>query len=1185
MAFRDLFRSPRLEPLRAPMHRGALTASARVVTPDQGRALGKRVRARAWQTAAFTYRVAVPEVGYVMRFLGNNSTHIRLFVGDRPPGADEVTELDEDYGWLPSATGGTAVYDPEALPPELVAQAQDALDRLTGASPSGGGSAILSPVVQAFEGPGECYLVGRYDPDTDVETWAVHSISEVTAMEGYYPGQNRNGDRGYWRLVTGEGRDAEQVDLDPATTTVIRLWRADSQWSSEPDSPMRTLVGVCERLLLIDRANDASLRSRASGNGFVLMPDELGFGPDGAEDDPDAPDGDEFQREMATQLTAPLIQDGSAASAVPGVIYGPYQYLDRIRHLTLDRPLDPKLADLEARLLTRLGIGLDVPPEVLTGYADVNHWNVAQVSEDTFKLHQEPVTIDAVESLSIGYLRAVLADAGWPPELVNRLVIWYDPSSLIAPRDQREAANDAFDRQAISAKAYRRLLHLDEGDAPEEEDDSDTPVGTTGLTLQRLQAVIGMADTLLQRGFLPEAVATALGLPIEHTGMVPVTFRTPEALEGAPAPALPGEEPPAGESTALPPAAESTAITAAASSTGNEPTPEQRRLSRRLMQIDRDLRIRLQAAADAALHRALERAGNRLRAKARNNTAAAAKADGVPGPLVAAALGRTLVAALDADETQLLAEAFDRLRSQWTEWTAAAAEDAIDTAARITGRDRNDEAVQRAVAGLRDSFADGAEAAWPALESGLTELATDLLYDPDPAADALGEVPDSLVPPGLIRSALAQAGGLSSASSGVATPGNPLSGLTSGQLLSAFLRDGGAEPVEYEWAYGISSRPFRPHEALDGVIFSDFTDDVLSTAHHPDGAWVGGSFVPGDHKGCHCDYAVHWADGNSRDEQEIVGRTSYREQKGKDAPGWNATVDGMRETPRERPALRRPAAPAATPETVPLVQLLSAEQYGALAPRRGGWTTSTRNATLTALKATPEGRSLAKVLDSFQSGASTAIPRLRTDIQKTLAGDPGLADGRKDSVRTLLNAIHHGDAGDRPLYRGMQIPGTAEEVLARYAPGSTQDVMLASFSSDKKLATDFTVKGAGQKVRGATKTGVLIEWTTGPKHALPIENLGKSRIFANEREWVGAGRYRVVDSKIAKRGGNDVVVVTMEQTGTWGPGGEVLTAAGLPADLHVDPYLNSTFRELDPSASIARDLTDRDEPADPEETP
>jgi hypothetical protein len=905
----DLFRPPRLEPLNPPLRRGSLTASARVVTPDQGKALARKVRARGWQLASFTYRVAIPEVGYVMRFLGNNSTHIRLFAGDRR--GDDVVELDDDYGWLPGEDGAPPVYDPDALPPDLVAMARDALDRLTGSSPSGGGAAILAPIVQAFEGPGECWLVGRYDPEVDVETWAVHSISELTAQDGYYLGQDRTGPRGYWRLTTGEGHDAEEVDLDPATTTVIHLWTADSQWSSEPDSPMRSLVGTCERLLLIDRANDAALRSRAAGNGFILMPDEMGFGA-APEDDPDAPDETDFQRDMATQLTTPLTQDGSAASVTPGVIYGPYAYLDRIRHLTMERPLDPKLADAEARLLTRLGIGLDVPPEVLTGYADVNHWNVAQVSEDTFKLHQEPVTIKAVEALTLGYMRSVLLDAGWERVLVDRVVSWFDPASLIAPRDQRDAANDAFDRGQISGKAYRRLLRLDEDDAPAVPDDPDAPVGDTGLTLVRLTAVTSIAVNLLAHGYAPDAVNRALGLDIDHTGLLPVAFRSEEALGQAGIPTISGNTPNGKDVEYLPPGtgpepapAETPAAVTAASSTGAEPTPAQRRLSRRLMTIDRDLRTKLQAAADAALHRALERAGNRLRAKARGNTAAAAKVDGVPGPLVAAALGRTLVAALDADDTDLLREAFDRLRGQWTEWTTAAAEDAIDTAARITGLNRDDPAVARTVAALRDSFADGAEAAWPALEANLSGLATTLMYEPDPAAEALGELADSLVPPGMIRAALAVVGGLSGAHPGVAAAGNPLPGLTSGELLTGFMRDAGAEAVEYEWAYGISSRPFPPHEELDGQVFTDFTDAVLSTAG-TGGEWVGDSFVPGDHAGCHCDYAPIYADGNTRDEQELIGRTAYQEQNpGDTVPGWDATVDGTLDTPRTRPAPRR----------------------------------------------------------------------------------------------------------------------------------------------------------------------------------------------------------------------------------------------------------------------------------------
>ena len=80
-----------------------------------------------------------------------------------------------------------------------------------------------------------------------------------------------------WRAELAAGADLGHEthlvsDLDPAYTTVHRMWTADTQWSSEPSSPMRSLTGVCERLLLCERATDAALRSRAAGNGFIILP-------------------------------------------------------------------------------------------------------------------------------------------------------------------------------------------------------------------------------------------------------------------------------------------------------------------------------------------------------------------------------------------------------------------------------------------------------------------------------------------------------------------------------------------------------------------------------------------------------------------------------------------------------------------------------------------------------------------------------------------------------------------------------------------------------------------------------------------------------------------------------------------------------------------------------------------------
>lgn len=896
----------------------ALVAAAAPVTPDEGK---RQQRARRpWQRAAFDYRRALPEVGYVMRFLGNNSAHIRLFAADQPTDdPDSTVELDDDYDG--------------DLPADLIAAAQEAMRRLTGSAPSGGGAAILAPLVQHYELVGECWLVGRYDPDANggqgQETWAIHSISEVKFMDGRFPAMNPASPPGYYRLQTGWGRNAEAEDLDPATTTVVRMWTADPEWSAEPDSPMRSLEGVCEQLLLVEKATNAALRSRAAGNGILLMPDEMTFGDDG--DDPDESD-DEFQRDLTTQLTTPLIQDGSAAQVAPMMVRGPYQYLDRIRQLTLERPLAPELADREQRLLARLGIGLDVPPEVITGLADTNHWNAWQITSDLFKQHQEPITIVGCEGLTLGYLRLRLRTMQqWDDALIDRIVVGYDPGGLIAEPDMKQAANDAHAAGAISDRAYRRLLHLDESDAPEAAEEE--LVGSTGLPLGRLQQVAGVATSLLRWGFKPDAVAQALGLGIEHTGMIPMTFRSEDALEEAGVPPIMGDTP-GGENKppALPPGSEPTppapppaeppappaepgqaaslalsrllgrpihipaerlALTASAPQPA-APTARQRRLSRRLMDIDRRLRERINAAADAAMHRALERAGNRVRGGAQGNEQARVAASGQPAERVASALGRSLVAALGMSDDDLLADAFARLRTQYLDWTGTAAEEAIDAACQITGLDRTDPEVRRVVAELRDAFAAAADTSWPSLESELEALAGEYLYQPDPTLPEAGELPDSLVPPGLIRSALAIAGGLPGDHSGLA----PLSALTSGELLQRFMRQAGSQVAEYEWSYGISSRPFPPHQQLDGLVFSDFNDPALSTAAFPGYEWVGGSFAPGDHKGCHCDPVVIWAGGASAaDEAEMIGQRAYAEQNpGRELPTRRATVDGFADT-------------------------------------------------------------------------------------------------------------------------------------------------------------------------------------------------------------------------------------------------------------------------------------------------
>jgi hypothetical protein len=186
-------------------------------------------------------------------------------------------------------------------------------------------------------------------------------------------------------------------------------------------------------------------------------------------------------------------------------------------------------------------------------------------------------------------------------------------------------------------------------------------------------------------------------------------------------------------------------------------TTRSHRLSRRLMLIDRDLRARLQVAANQAMLVQLERAGDRLRAKAsKGDESLRALVEGRPRWQVGAALGAERVAAFDLKPEDLLGSEWHGLRSKFYEWGKAAQEQALQTALRLTGLDTESEAAQTAKAAL----AEGLDNGWALLAESMTHLSHSLLFEPGEEGAALADVnPDTIVPTGIVRAALGVAGG------------------------------------------------------------------------------------------------------------------------------------------------------------------------------------------------------------------------------------------------------------------------------------------------------------------------------------------------------------------------------------------------------------------------------------------
>lgn len=253
----------------------------------------------------------------------------------------------------------------------------------------------------------------------------------------------------------------------------------------------------------------------------------------------------------------------------------------------------------------------------------------------------------------------------------------------------------------------------------------------------------------------------------------------------------------------------------------------------------------MQALAEAAVRRALERAGNRLKGRAgvlRETLRAA------PPMLAPSIAGPSLIADAGLTVDELLEGSWDDVVVRYRKLATVSFDDASGVVGQVIGEWRT--GYPR---GMRETFAAHLDESVAMFESGLTGIAADRFIDPK-GLDEFGE----LVPAGFVRHVLARAGGTADiAATGYAFvaltgDGSALPGLTTGPVVTGALRDHGATVEAFRWVYGPAQRatPFRPHVRLSGVVFRNFDDPKLANTR----GWPPFAFyIPGDHAGCKCD--------------------------------------------------------------------------------------------------------------------------------------------------------------------------------------------------------------------------------------------------------------------------------------------------------------------------------------------
>lgn len=865
---------------RADGHRAmrVLTAaSERLRIDDRKQAQRMRALRQGWQSDAWSYYDSIPELSYAVSFMANCASRMRIYPSVYPISGESDAPM--------------TLADADA-PPEIVALANMAMRDL------GNGRLAIAELLNSLSTnltvAGEGTLLGQEDPVTGVQTWTVRSVDEIVVYDDSY----------HLREVPNDPQGIlGWVKLDPDYTVASRIWKPHPRFRILAQCAMRALIDDCESLMILRRMIRATGRSRLARDGILLMPNEMSIVEDN-EDNRD-PQADSFMAQLTESMLEPIADEGVASAAVPIVLQGPGELLAQVRLLSMSQNFDAEASKIREELVGVIATGVDLPKEVISGVADLNHWSAWQVDDNTFRHHIEPHVLVLVDCLTSAYLRPymlAMAPGVVDPSVLNqwlpRMLFWYDPVELVTHPDQTADALQLYDRDAISWAKLREVAGFSDDDAP---------------TIQELQArLISKQRTFppnLTMEILHQLDPTLIVPPITTAGTIPgikpsgVDVGTPPPV-ALPAPAQAPAGPPAATPNATtapqigPPAADRPVakppVTASAAAMQEfnrlriaagvlDPAEARRhrqravgRLSEQMTMLDRDLRSRLVVAANAALQRQLERAGARVRSKVAKDETLRTKIALSRNEHVAALLGKDVVTAAGLNPADLMHSDWGDLKDKFYSWVGAAQRAALALAGRITG----DTIAEADLAQAQTAQQQALDAAWGLLADSMTKIAHEALYSADPNVASIDL--DQLVPTGVIRAACAVAGGygtqdlaLVKTATGAEVPmipvGVPVGQIGTGSTIGNLITSTGMEPVSRTWVHGPSLHPFEPHEALDGVSFTSWDDEVLANdSGFPDNSY----FIPGDHQGCMCDWTVEYAD---------TGQTDQTDQ-GADAP-------------------------------------------------------------------------------------------------------------------------------------------------------------------------------------------------------------------------------------------------------------------------------------------------------------
>lgn len=264
--------------------------------------------------------------------------------------------------------------------------------------------------------------------------------------------------RGIWRVVSVIRSDREDI-LKGAKVAVRGVWPHPGD-PDAPDAPLFGVLNVLDDMLWLNRLSRSQSANRVGMRGIVGVADSFKVaGKDGSDADSFWLD---FEQSLSRPMDSPEDVSPVGVIAAADLVKPEGSGMMGLSWVIPNFPYDDKLDARMTALVQRLAYGLPIPPEVLLGLQAQSKATAFQVEGSTYRAHIEPVAL-LVADIATDVLSILL-------DQVDSVEVVPDPTTILARRHSVQDVMEAFDRDAAGEKYLREVLGIPESAALSEEE-------------------------------------------------------------------------------------------------------------------------------------------------------------------------------------------------------------------------------------------------------------------------------------------------------------------------------------------------------------------------------------------------------------------------------------------------------------------------------------------------------------------------------------------------------------------------------------------------------------------------------------------------------------------------------------------------------------------------------------------